>query len=92
MKDTFDEADIEINSTVIQLDEFIHGLVWGDMCKELEGWKDMVSSEYDEVDNQRDLGKIQGRKEALDYFLNLPRVLHETAKERQDDARRDKTE
>jgi len=86
------EGDIEIKSTANQLEEFMDSLIWEDMSTELEGWRKLVDSEYDGADSLLKLGKIQGRKEALDYFLQLPRVLHETAKERQDESRRNKTE
>lgn len=84
------EEDIEIKSTVNQLKEFADSLIWGDIRTELEVWRKMVSSEYNEVDDLLNLGKIQGRIEAMAYFLELPRVLHETAKERRDDSRRNK--
>lgn len=87
-----EDGDIEIKSTAAQLEEHIGSLVWEDMKAELRGWEEMVSSEYDEVNNLLDLGKIQGRLEALVYFMELPRVLHEIAKERQDESRRDKAE
>jgi hypothetical protein len=84
------EGDIEIKSTANQLKEFSDSLIWEDLRTELEVWKKMVGSEYDDVDSLLNLGKIQGRREAIDYFLELPRVLHETAKERQDESRRNK--
>jgi len=83
------EGDIEIKSTANQLKEFMDSLIWEDLRTELKVWKKIVDSEYDEVDSLLNVGKIQGRKEAIDYFLELPRVLRETAKERQDESRRD---
>jgi len=91
-----EDKGIVINSTASQIEQFINSWVWKDMLGELEVWREMVSSEYTDVSDLLNLGKIQGRIEALNYFLELPRVLRETVKERQkekqDDARRNKAE
>lgn len=62
-------------STRPQLEAFLSGNIWADMSVELELWKSRAAEEFDLCTDLRELGKIQGRRETIDYILGLPEML-----------------
>lgn len=71
----------EINATATQIEDFIKSFLWEDMCRELEAWRTDVMAAYPTVESLLEKGRIDGRLEALGYFLTLPHVLLEARKE-----------
>ncbi len=77
-----DEMDVVITATRDQLVEFLESFIWKDMIRELELWKASAAKDYDQVSDLLTLGKIQGRREAIDYILGLPKNLLEVLEDR----------
>jgi len=77
MENENQEAEIIVQSTELQLKEFLSGFVWSDMKNELEKWRKDVYDGYEVAQDMHEIGKIRGRIQALSYFMLLPEVLLE---------------
>jgi hypothetical protein len=82
---------MKIRATKSQIDNFLESFLWRDMKREIKKWARDLRREYDQIDNLRDLGIIQGRREAIDYMVVLPEALKQLLEDQIDDARRDST-
>lgn len=70
------------NATIIQCEEFRESQVWLEMREELESWRAAAESEFLVCEGLLQLGRIQGRLEALDYMLALPETVVSIVRER----------
>jgi hypothetical protein len=67
--------DIKITSSKLQLKDFIESNIWKDLRRELKIWSRLARDEYDTVSDLVQLGKVQGRREAVGYLLELPNIF-----------------
>jgi hypothetical protein len=65
----------EVTSTRDQLEDFIGSFVWKDMVELLKMWEEGLVPLYDQSDSLIELGRIQGRREAINYLLEAPHFL-----------------
>jgi hypothetical protein len=89
-----DRYDPVINSSVGDLEKFIESIIWQDIRREFQVWADGLVMLYDTLkvsdpEFQTELGRIQGRREAVAYILTLPEVMIEALKEERDDTGRE---
>ena len=75
--------DIDINATKDQIEEFKSSILWSDITKELEIWKEgfndeMMSIVDETADNNSStasvllhIGDLNGRQKAVDYMLSI---------------------
>lgn len=83
-----------INSSVVDLERFLESVIWQDIKREFRVWADGLIMLYDTLKTsdpefQTELGRIQGRREAVAYILTLPEVMIESLKEERDDTGRE---
>ncbi len=79
--------EIKIYSTRDQINEFKESLLWKDIVRELNAWKEGFNREMlSIVDNAADsnpstasvllhMGDLNGRQKAVDYMLTIPDVF-----------------
>jgi len=75
-----------INSSIRDLEEFTKSIIWDDLKREFQAWADGLISMYDTLKTTdpefaAELGRIQGRREAVAYILTLPEVMIDILKE-----------
>ena len=75
--------EIDINATKDQIEEFRSSILWSDIVRELEGWKEgfngeMMSIVDDSVDNNPStatvllhMGDLNGRQKTADYVISI---------------------
>lgn len=75
--------DIDINATKDQIEEFKSSILWSDIVKELESWKEGFNDEMASiVDNSVDenpstatvllhMGDLNGRQKTVDYMISI---------------------
>lgn len=95
---------MEVNATKEQIKTLKESVIWTDMIRELEFWKEGFDHEMGSiVDKARDenpstasvllhMGDINGRKKAVDYMINLPDVLLSILEDKIDDSRHNATD
>lgn len=95
---------MEVNATKEQIKTLKDSIIWTDMIRELEFWKEGFDLEMGSiVDKARDenpstasvllhMGDINGRKKAVDYMINLPDVLLSILEDKIDDSRHNATD
>ena len=75
-----DEQEVTVNATKDQIEEFKASILWKDIKRELEMWKDGCKDEYgqtvgDSITSGANilthLGDIHGREMSIDYFLSI---------------------
>ena len=75
-----DNQEVLVNATKDQIKEFKDSILWNDIKRELEMWKDGCKSEYgqtvgDSITSGANilthLGDIHGREMSIDYFLSI---------------------
>ena len=82
-----DSREVTVNATMDQLLEFKESILWQDIIRELNMWREGFQYEQDSiVDDAAEtnpstasvlmhLGDINGRKKAIDYLLAIPDVF-----------------
>lgn len=70
-----DEGKVEVISTETSLVEFKNSTVWKDMMRELLIWDRQAQKDYDHCKQMEDVTRIQGRREAIAYLIQLPDFL-----------------
>lgn len=75
--------DIDINATKDQIEEFKESILWSDIVRELESWKEGFNGEMMSiVDNSVDenpstatvllhMGDLNGRQKTVDYMISI---------------------
>ena len=75
--------DVDINATKDQIEDFKSSILWSDITKELEIWKEgfndeMMSIVDETADNNSStasvllhIGDLNGRQKAVDYMLSI---------------------
>ena len=75
--------DMDINATKDQIEEFKSSILWSDIVKELESWKEGFNDEMASiVDNSVDenpstatvllhMGDLNGRQKTVDYMISI---------------------
>ena len=78
---------VEIYSSKNQLENFKESVIWNDITRELESWKEGFERERDSIVDEAatnnpstasillHLGDINGRIKAVNYMLSLPDVF-----------------
>jgi hypothetical protein len=91
---TKDDLDVKILSSKGQIRRLMDSLVWKDIIVELSIWMEALVKDYDDVSDLVELGRIQGRREAVNRLILLPAnfLRIKEMEERTDDSRRDETE
>ena len=74
------EGLARIDSSPNDIEEFKRNITWQDMTRELDVWASDLAQIYDTLkptdeDFVLEFGKVQGRRDALKYFLELPDVI-----------------
>ena len=89
----------EVYATKEQIKEFIESVLWQDLVRELNVWKEGFNFEMMAiVDNAAStnpssasvllhMGDVNGRIKAVDYFISLPNVLLQILEENSNDSR-----
>ena len=89
----------EVYATKEQIKEFIESVLWQDLVRELNVWKEGFTFEMMAiVDNAASanpssasvllhMGDVNGRIKAVDYFISLPNVLLQILEENSNDSR-----
>ena len=89
--------EVEVYSTMAQVEDFISSVLWADMQRELLKWKKNFANEaIDMTDIASDnnlstaavlmhLGDLGGRSKAVDFMLALPNVLLQILKDKKED-------
>lgn len=86
-----------INSSPADLVQFLNGVIWQDIKRELAIWMASLGNAYDNLKATDDnflveYGVIKGRREAIKYLLDLPEQMLEAVEEEiKNDARRNET-
>ena len=97
MKDQ--QEEVIVNATKDQIKEFKESILWNDIKRELEMWKDGCKGEYsltvgDSITSGANilthLGDIHGREMSIDYFLSILDVFLAVLKDK--DKNEDKEE
>ncbi len=95
--------EVEINATKAQIEYFIESILWTDIQRELLEWDKQFNKERDSiVSDAREtnpstasvllhMGDLEGRKQAVKYFLGLPEVFLNVLEDKENDNRRDQT-
>lgn len=85
---------IEINATRLQIEELKESVLWQDLVRELEAWKEGFRREQDNIVNDAakshpstaevlmHLGHISGCMDAVNYIIDLPDRFLELLDER----------
>jgi len=91
---TKDDLDVKILSSKGQIRRLMDSLAWKDIVVELSIWMEALVKDYDDVSDLVELGRIQGRREAVNRLILLPAnfLRIKEMEERTDDSRRDETE
>ncbi len=96
--------EVEINSTKSQVEDFIESILWADIQRELLEWDKQFNKERDSiVSDAREtnpstasvllhLGDLEGRKQAVKYFLGLLEVFLNILEEKENATGRDTTD
>jgi hypothetical protein len=75
--------DVDINATKDQIEEFKSSILWSDIVRELESWKEGFNDEMMSiVDNSVDenpstatvllhMGDLNGRQKTVDYMISI---------------------
>jgi len=78
---------IEIRASKEALEEFKKSIIWADIVRELESWKQGFRLEQESIVSEAEstnpstasvllhMGDISGRMKAVDYMLTLPDVF-----------------
>jgi len=64
-----------IQSSIAKFEEFVESQIWKDLKSELIVWKEDIQSIQDNVSDEKELFRCQGRKEAINNFLVLPETI-----------------
>jgi len=72
-----------VQSTSVRVQEFIEGTVWRDLLAEIEMWEQSQRNELLQVSDLYQLGKIQGRLDAIGSFRVLPQNLLDAIKDQE---------
>jgi hypothetical protein len=95
-------TEVIIHATKGQIKSFRGSLLWGDIKRELEVWKEQFKDEpkvlaTNTINGEENtasvlvhLGSLQGRELAIDYMIGMLDVFIQI-KEDEEDARRNKT-
>lgn len=75
MEEEQGDKDVVIKSTPEGIRRFMEGTIWEDMLRELRIWSDQVGEHYDSCNTIEDLRLIQGRREAIDFCMQLPEMM-----------------
>ena len=96
--------DTIVNSTKYQIEELRDSVLWADIVRELETWKQGFVHEalsiVDDADKDNPssakvllhLGDINGRVKAIDYLLSLPEIFLSVLEEKRNDSERKSAE
>jgi len=86
-----EDQEVIVNATKDQIETFKASILWKDIKRELEMWKDGCKDEYgqtvgDSITSGANilthLGDIHGREMAIDYFTSMPDVFLEILKDK----------
>lgn len=78
---------MEVNSSIIEIEEFKKSILWDDIVRELKSWKEgfeleragmvdsLAGSNISTAEFLTHLGSVDGRIKAVDYMLGLPDVF-----------------
>jgi hypothetical protein len=89
-----EEQGVIVNATKDQIEEFKKSILWKDIKRELEMWKDGCRDEYGQtVGNSitsganilTHLGDIHGREASIDYFLSILDVFLQILDDKNED-------
>jgi len=75
----------KITSTKSQLKSFIDGPLGRDMRRELRVWQKMAEEEFAIATDLLQLGKIQGRIEAIKQMMILPNIMMDLLESMEDE-------
>lgn len=92
MFDLLEPTDnIHLSSSAAEMERFQTSVIWQDIVKVLRSWKEAQAVEFDTLDPEDSLGlaRIQERRKALDYLIDLPTMLAANLMEAQDESGRD---
>lgn len=101
--DEVDDAEVTINATKDQIEEFKSSILWADMVRELNAWSlgfniEMMSI-VDSAEKENPstahvllhMGDLNGRQKAVAYFLSLPDVFLQLLGDKKNDHSSDTT-
>jgi len=95
--------ELVVQATKDQIEEFKESILWSDIVKELENWKEGFNSEMMSiVDESADtnpstasvllhLGDLNGRQKAVDYFLGILDMFLSILEDKKNDPKREST-
>lgn len=92
----------DVNSTKAEVERFIESVLWADIIRELEGWREGFRAEMESIVEQASddnpstasvllhMGDLNGRMKAVTYVLEIPDMflsIIESKKEEVEDER-----
>ena len=96
-----EEQGVIVNATKDQVEEFKKSILWKDIKRELEMWKDGCRDEYgqtvgDSITSGANilthLGDIHGREMSIDYFLSILDVFLQILDDKDEDEDKEEIE
>ena len=83
-------TEVVVRSSAGMLEEFINGIVWGDLKNELEAWLDGARDGLEDTNaDEKELYRNQGRADAVRRMILLPEVMRDALLEKQREETRD---
>ena len=92
--------ELEIRATKSQIEDFKESILWKDIKRELELWREMAKNEYSQVvgnviagnddvkNSDMHLGSLYGREASIDYLLGMPDMFLQILEEEKEDESR----
>jgi hypothetical protein len=96
-----DEQGVIVNATKGQIEEFKDSILWKDIRRELEMWKEGCKDEYEQTVGDSiasgnniltHLGDIHGRGMSIDYFLSILDVFLAVLEDKNEDETKEEKE
>lgn len=72
---------VEMDSTSREVKDFIDSFVWKDMKANLTRWLNDMNEVLDNADDMTEIYRTQGRKQAIQFFLQEPYMMLEALEE-----------
>lgn len=72
-----DRDKVIVEGTATSYRNFLAGIIWKDLKRELTIWYENAAKQYDNAANMETVCRIQGRREACEYILQLPEQILE---------------
>lgn len=71
------EVTTTVRSSENEFQSFIDSTVWNDILDEVKAWYEDASRAYDSAKTLEEVRLLQGRREACEYFMQLPEQLRD---------------